>query len=158
MRSKYLLFAIIFGFAALFVVSFSIAQEGKEMNEQTLKNLSTAMHGEAFAYAKYMAFADHARKTGNGKLAELFETTAKTEYMEHFTEEAELAGLIGTDAQNLKNAIDGESYETETMYREFAQQAKQMGDLKAAERFEEIRQDEAKHREAFSSALANLKK
>lgn len=158
MRSRYLLLAIIFAVATLFVLNFSKGQEKKKMNEQTLKNLSTAMHGEAFAYAKYMAFADHARKAGNDKLADLFESTAKTEHLEHFTEEAELAGLASSDAENLNDAIKGESYETETMYREFAQQAKQIGDLQAAERFEEIRQDEAKHRDAFASALADLKK
>lgn len=158
MRSRYLLLAVIFGFAALLVFNFAKAQEKKKMNEQTLKNLSAAMHGEAFAYAKYMAYADHARKAGNNKLADLFESTAKTEHMEHFTEEAELAGLVGSDAENLKDSIKGESYETETMYREFAQQAKQAGDLQVAERFEEIRQDEAKHRDAFTSALADLKR
>lgn len=158
MRSRYLLLAVIFGFGALLVFNYAKAQEKKKMNEQTLKNLSAAMHGEAFAYAKYMAYADHARKAGNSKLADLFESTAKTEHMEHFTEEAELAGLVGSDAENLKDSIKGESYETETMYREFAQQAKQAGDLQAAERFEEIRQDEAKHRDAFTSALADLKK
>ncbi|HEU4636491.1 MAG TPA: rubrerythrin family protein [Edaphobacter sp.] len=153
-----MLFASIIGFAALFVFNFSKAQEKRKLNQQTLKDLSTAMHGEAFAYAKYMAYADHARKSGNNKVVELFESTAKTEHMEHFAEEAELAGLVGTDAENLKDSIKGESYETETMYREFAQQAKARGDVEAAKRFEEIRQDEARHRDAFSAALAELKK
>jgi rubrerythrin len=44
------------------------------------------------------------------------------------------------------------------MYREFAQQAKQAGDYEAAKRFEEIRLDEAKHRDAFNAALSELKK
>ena len=157
MRSRYML-ASIFAVVGLFALNFLSQAQEKKMNEQTLKNLSTAMHGEAFAYVKYMAYADHARKAGNDKLADLFESTAKTEHMEHFTEEAELAGLVGSDADNLKDAIKGESYETETMYREFAQQAKKVGDQQAAERFEEIRQDEAKHRDAFSAALAELKK
>ncbi len=134
------------------------AESEKKMNEQTMKNLSTAMHGEAFAYAKYLLFAEHARQNGNTKAADLFEGTAKTERFEHFSEEAQLAGLVCSDSDNLKDAIKGESYETETMYREFAQQAKQAGDHEAAKLFEEIRMDEAKHRDAFNAALSDLKK
>ena len=143
---------------AMFTITSVSAKTDKKLSDQTLQKLSTAMHGEAFAYAKYMAFAQHARKMGNMELADLLETTAKTERLEHFAEEAKLAGLVRSDSDNLKDAIKGESYETETMYREFAQQAQQAGDHEAAQRFEEIRQDEAKHRDAFLAALNNLEK
>ena len=143
---------------AMFTITSVSAKTDKKLSDQTLQKLSTAMHGEAFAYAKYMAFAQHARKMGNMELADLLETTAKTERLEHFAEEAQLAGLVRSDSDNLKDAIKGESYETETMYREFAQQAQQAGDHEAAQRFEEIRQDEAKHRGAFQAALNNLEK
>ena len=46
---------------------------------QTRDNLLTAMHGEAFAYVKYMLFADRARKNGRTDLASLFESTANQE-------------------------------------------------------------------------------
>src|ERR1700687_1659414 len=85
------------------------------LKPQTVDNLSTAMHGEAFAYAKYLLYAEHARKNGNKELAELFEKTANTELFEHFAEEADLAGLVGSDADNLKDAIHGESYEIDSM-------------------------------------------
>lgn len=134
----------------------STTDSEKTMNPQTLQNLSTAMHGEAFAYAKYMAFAEHARKTGKPDLANLLENTAKTERFEHFAEEAKLAGLVGSNFENLRDSIKGESYETETMYRRFAEQAAKAGDHAAAQRFEEIRQDEAKHRDAFMAELQNL--
>jgi rubrerythrin len=150
-------FATLIVAVTLLSVQLIIAESEKKMNEQTMKNLSTAMHGEAFAYAKYLLFAEHARKNGNTKVADLFESAAKTERFEHFSEEAELAGLVGSDSDNLKDAIKGESYETETMYREFAEQAKQAGDHQAAKRFEEIRLDEAKHRDAFNAALSDLK-
>ncbi len=153
-----LVFAALILVVTFLTVEIINAESEKKMNEQTMKNLSTAMHGEAFAYVKYLLFAEHARKNGNTKLADLFESTAKTERFEHFSEEAQLAGLVGSDSDNLKDAITGESYETETMYREFAQQAKQAGDHDAANRFEEIRLDEAKHRDAFNAALSDLKK
>jgi rubrerythrin len=124
--------------------------------QETLDNLSTAMHGEAFAYVKYLLYGEHARKSGNKELADLFEKTANTERFEHLVEEAQLAGLVGSDADNLKDAIKGESYEVENMYLEFAQKAKVAGDRAAAARFEEIRHDEMGHLDAFKTALAKL--
>jgi rubrerythrin len=126
------------------------------MNEQTRKNLLTAMHGEAFAYAKYMLFAQHARQQGQTELADLFERTAQVEHLEHFAEEAALAGLVGSDADNLQDAIQGESYEVDTMYREFAEQAEAAGEQAAADRFREVRSDEMKHRDAYKAALGAL--
>jgi len=49
------------------------------LDQKTLDDLSTAMRGEAFAYAKYLLYAEHARKSGNKELADLFEKTANTE-------------------------------------------------------------------------------
>lgn len=139
-------------------VRASNATEGGRMRAQTQENLSTAMHGEAFAFAKYMLYAEHARKTGHPELAALFEETAKTERLEHLAEEAQLAGLVGSDEENLQDAIKGESYEVETMYREFAEQASASGDQAAAERFSEIRKDEMKHLDAYKAALEKLTK
>ena len=126
------------------------------MNAKTRENLLTALHGEAFAYAKYMLFAEHARQAGQLELAQLFEQTARTELTEHFAEEAELAGIVGDDVNNLQDAIGGESYEVETMYRAFAEQARAAGDTAAADRFEEVRRDEVKHRAAFKAAIERI--
>src|ERR1700693_918092 len=126
------------------------------LNQKTLYDLSTAMHREAFAYAKYLLYAEHARKNGSKELAELFEKTANTERFEHFAEEAERGGLVGRDGDNLKEAIQGESYEIDSMYLEFAQKARVAGDAAAAARFEEIRHDEIGHRDAFKVALTKL--
>lgn len=126
------------------------------MNTQTREHLFQALHGEAFAYARYMLFADQARRNGRVALAELFERTAHTERFEHFAEEAELAELVATDDENLRAAIEGEAYEVATMYAAFAEQARQASDMAAAERFTEIRQDEAIHLAEFRQALEQL--
>lgn len=127
------------------------------MNAETREHLLTAMRGEAFAYAKYMLYAEHARRHGQPKVADLFEQTARIEHLEHFVEEAELYGLLGSMEENLRDAIAGEAYEVETMYRLFAEQATTAGDQAAADRFAEIRGDEADHRHAFEDALRQLK-
>jgi rubrerythrin len=126
------------------------------ISEQTRQNLLTALRGEAFAYAKYMLYAKRARENGHPELAALFVEAAKTQRFEHFAEEAKLLGLVGSNAENLRGAIKGESYEVDTMYREFAAQAQAAGDREAAERFSEIRQDEMKHRDAYQAALDKL--
>jgi len=123
---------------------------------RTRKNLLDAMHGEAFAFAKYKTFAQHARKTGNGELADLFDKTADQEYFEHFTELAELLHLTGTDEQDIVDAIAGETFEVDSFYKQFAEEARQDGDEAAAHRFEEIRHDETYHQLAFQEALIKL--
>jgi rubrerythrin len=126
------------------------------MNEQTRANLLTAMQGEAFAYAKYLLFAEQARQSGHAEVAALFARTAAVERLEHFAEEAELAGFGGSEAENLRQAMSGEAYEDDTMYREFAEQAEAAGEPAAAERFREIQSDEAGHLAAFQAVLAKI--
>jgi rubrerythrin len=155
MKKKIYLVAVVA--AALFFVAGRItARSSATFTPKTQENLATAMHGEAFAFAKYMLFAKHAEENGNKELAKTFRTAAHIERFQHFAEEAELAGLVGTDADNLRDAIKGESYEVETMYREFAEQASAAGDKAAGDRFEEIRHDEAGHRAVFKGALNSI--
>ena len=126
------------------------------MKTQTKNNLLNALHAEAFAYVKYMLFAERARKNGRSDLADLFESTAKVERFEHFAEEAALAGLVNSDEENLQDAITGESFEVDIMYGDFTQQARNMGDQDVADRFGEIRRDERGHRDLFKAAAAHL--
>jgi len=142
--------------ALLFAAGRMTAGGSGTLIQKTQENLSIAMHGEAFAHAKYLLYAQQAQRDGNPELASLFTKTANTERLEHLAEEAQLAGLARSDAENLRDAIKGESYEVDTMYREFAEQAKAAGDEAAAQRFEEIRHDEMGHRDAFKAALASL--
>ena len=115
-----------------------------------------AMRGEAFAFAKYKLFAKHARNNGDNELADIFDKTADQEYMEHFVEQADLVQLVGTDEQDVTNAIAGESFEVDTLYKQFAEEAREDGDEQVAHRFEEIRRDEAFHHLAFHEALIKI--
>ena len=71
-----------------FMIGSATTGEGVSLKKATTDNLSTAMHGEAFAYAKYLLYAEHARQSGATELANLFESSAKAERFEHFAEEA----------------------------------------------------------------------
>jgi rubrerythrin len=121
----------------------------------TLANLRTAMQGEAFAYAKYMRYADQARRDGNAAVAQLFTNTANVELNEHFASLATLAGLVSPDTNaNLTEAINGEQHEADVMYPDYARQADQAGNPQAASLFREIAGDEKAHQQAFEKAWA----
>ncbi|MFD5496021.1 ferritin family protein [Streptomyces sp. NPDC001812] len=126
---------------------------GRALQARTIADLTTTMQGEAYAHAAYSLFAAEADRQGLPAVAHLFRTTAQTELNEHLHEAATLLGMVGSDAANLRQAIDGETYEHEIMYRRFADQAQQDGDLKAAELFRELAADEGRHRDAFRTAL-----
>jgi len=133
----------------------------KNLAEHTIsarsrKNLIEAMRGEAFAFAKYKLFAKQARNNGDNELADIFDKTADQEYLEHFVEQADLLQLVGTDEQDVTNAIAGESFEVDTLYKQFAEEAREDGDEQVAHRFEEIRRDEAFHQLAFHEALIKI--
>jgi rubrerythrin len=120
----------------------------------TLANLRTAMQGEAFAYTKYMRYADQARRDGNPAVAQLFTNTANVELNEHFATLATLVGLVATDTNaNLQDAINGEQHEADVMYPDYARQADQVGNPQAANLFREIAGDEKTHQQIFQAAL-----
>ena len=86
-------------------------QEGK-----TLNNLMAAFAGESQANRKYLAYAKKAEAEGKHNVAKLFRVTADAETI-HAFKEFELAGKLGSTSENLKDAIDGETYEFKEMYR-----------------------------------------
>ena len=131
---------------------------GAQLQQSTQKDLMTAMQGEAFAYAKYTAFAEEARAQGYPKIAALFENTANVELKSHFATHAHQYGLVRSTAANLQNAVDGENYETTKMYPEMAARARSAGDPHIAAIFTAIGKDEATHRNQFQAALATLRK
>ena len=126
------------------------------MDAQTYENVFTALQGEALAHARYLVFAAAARKRGEVRLASMFDGIAAVELQEHFAELAELAELVGTDADNIRTAILDENREVEVTYPLFAEQARAAGELEVAERFEEIAEDEREHEKTLEEALELL--
>jgi len=126
------------------------------MDAQTHENVAAAMQREAYAHARYLLFAATARKRGETRLASMFEGIAAVELHEHFAELAELAGVVGTDADNLRDAIQDENFEVEWKYPQFADQARAAGEIEVAERFAEMAEDEREHEKTLEGALESL--
>jgi len=79
------------------------------------KHLKEAFSGESQANQKYLAFAKKAEREGFSNVAKLFRTTAEAERI-HAVGHLSALDAIGSTADNLKSAIDGETYEYTEMY------------------------------------------
>ena len=129
----------------------------------TMVNLLKAFAGESQARNKYEYFAKTARKEGYRDIAEHFERAANNEKT-HAKLELALANRMtknsdeswGSTAQNLQEAIDGESYENVTMYPDFAVIAKEEGYKEAANLFKGIGKIEVEHENMFKMLLERL--
>ncbi len=120
--------------------------------DSTRANALSAMHGEALAHAKYLAYATQAQQAGRAQAAQEFTSASQTELSDHFAREADLIGLGGDIAANLRDAISDETNDA-TMYRGFAKQANADHDTAAAALFTVLGDDEATHARDFTTAL-----
>ena len=123
---------------------------------RTEANLQAAFAGESQARNKYTYFASKARKEGYVQIARLFEETADNE-KEHAKIWFKLLNGIGSTAENLLAAAEGENYEWTDMYDQFAREAREEGFEDIAKLFEGVGAIEKEHEERYRKLLANLK-
>jgi rubrerythrin len=122
---------------------------------KTEKNLWEAFAGESQARNKYTYFASKAKKDGYVQIAKIFEETAANE-KEHAEIWFKLLQGIGTTAENLKAAAEGENYEWTDMYDQMAKDAREEGFDHIAFLFEEVGKIEKEHEERYRKLLANV--
>ena len=133
---------------------------------RTEQNLLKAFAGESQARTRYTYFSSAAKKEGYEQIAALFLETAENE-KEHakvFFKHLEggmveitamyPAGRIGTTAENLLAAAEGELEEWGTLYPDFAAIADEEGFPKVAESFREIAEVEQHHEARYRKLLA----
>ena len=124
---------------------------------KTYKNLQTAFSGEAQAFTKYMFYASKARKDGYEQMGAIFEETAENE-----KEHAKIWFKILHDeavpetTDNLEDAIAGENYETNEMYKKFAKVAREEGFEEIAQKFEGVGGIEKEHEARYKKLLKNI--
>lgn len=123
---------------------------------KTEANLQAAFAGESQARNKYSWFASKARKDGFEQIARIFEETANNE-KEHAKIWFKLLGGIGSTAENLQHAAEGENYEWTDMYDGFAKTAHEEGFGDIAELFEGVAKIEKEHEERYLALLDNVK-
>ena len=135
---------------------------------RTELNLLKAFAGESQARNRYTYFASVARKAGFEQIAAIFLETADNEkehakvffkYLEGGDTEitaAYPAGRIGTTAENLLAAAEGENMEWSTLYPDFAKVAEEEGFLDVAESFRQIAEVESYHENRYRKLLDNV--
>lgn len=135
---------------------------------RTEQNLLKAFAGESQARNRYTFFASQAKKEGFEQISGLFLETAENErehakvFFKHLEGgDAEItatypAGRIGSTAENLLAAAEGEKLEWSTLYPDFAQVAEKEGFAEVATSFKEIADVEVHHETRYRKLLANV--
>jgi rubrerythrin len=118
----------------------------------TQENLKAAFAGESQANQKYRAFAKKAEHDGFPNIAKLFSTAAEAERIHAEGYFGALDG-IGTTVENIKAAIDGETYEYTEMYPPMLEQAEK-DNHKAKRMFKYAVGAEDVHAQLYKLALA----
>jgi rubrerythrin len=121
----------------------------------TSENMKEAFAGESQANQKYRTFAKKAEKDGFPNVARLFRTAAEAERIHAEGHLAAMEG-VGSTAENLQAAINGETYEYKEMYPPMVEQAK--ADAHVAQKMFGYALDaEAVHAELYTLALEAVK-
>lgn len=139
-----------------------------EANVTNIENMQAAFKGETTASAKYAAYSKKAETEGHHQIALLFLAASKSEKIHANNHKAviEDAGqktpaitpefTVKTTAENLKDAIAGESYEISTMYPEFLKNANTAGNQLSLMSLNYAYKTEQKHKPLYEKALAAL--
>ncbi len=133
---------------------------------KSFEHLKEAFAGESQANRRYLYFARQADVEGHPDVAGLFRDTAEGEtghahgHLDFLKEVGDpVTGVpIGTTSQNLKSAVEGETYEYTQMYPSFAKTAREEGFEELSEWFETLARAEKSHAGRFSKGLESLGK
>lgn len=124
---------------------------------KTYKNLQKAYEGELKASTRYHIYGEKARDDGFEQIGDIFMETSHNE-----KEHAEIwlkllnGGKIPSTLENLKEAAKGENYEWTTMYKQFADTAREEGFNKIADLFEGVARIENNHDGRFETLAWNI--
>jgi rubrerythrin len=122
---------------------------------KTEKNLQEAFAGESQANRKYLAFAKKAEQEGYPQVARLFRAVAEAETVHALNHLKEL-GEIRSTKENLEAAINGETYEFQSMYPPMIADAETEGNEGAKRSFHFANEVEKIHAELYRKTLETL--
>ncbi len=131
---------------------------------KTHENLKEAFAGESQANRRYLYFAQKADVEGYPEVASLFRSVAEGETghaFGHFDFLAEAGdpvteAPVGSTEDNLRSAIEGETYEYTEMYPGFARTARDEGFDEIGEWLETLARAEKSHAGRFTQGLESL--
>ena len=121
---------------------------------KTEKNLADAFAGESQANRRYLAFAQRAEDEFMHGVAKLFRAVAKAETV-HAIKHLRVAGGVKDTAENLKEALAGETHEFKTMYPQMIADAQAEAQKSAEISFQYANDVEKGHAALYKKALEN---
>ncbi|KKM99662.1 hypothetical protein LCGC14_1145620 [marine sediment metagenome] len=142
--------------------------EKQDPQKATIKNMHDAYKGETTAHFKYAAYSKKADEEGHPEIALLFKAASGAELIHANNHKVVLARMgesipeitpeftVNSTSENLKEAIEGESYEFNTMYPNFIKDANAAGNYMAQISLTYAYKVEKKHRDFYIEALAAL--
>ena len=122
---------------------------------KTDENLHEAFAGESQANRKYLAFANKAEKEGFIQAAKLFRAAAAAETVHAHAHLRAMKG-VGATAENLRDAIAGETHEFKNMYPKMIAEAEAEGHKAALRSFQYANEVEKVHAALYQKALETL--
>jgi len=133
-------------------------------DSRTHENLKEAFAGESQANRRYLYFAQKADVEGYPDVSALFRSVAEGETghaFGHFDYLAEVGDPVtgvpvGPTEDNLRSAIEGETYEYTEMYPGFSKTARDEGFVQVAEWFETLARAEKSHAGRFTTGLSSV--
>jgi rubrerythrin len=125
------------------------------MSDKVMQNLMEAFAGESQASRKYWAYAKKAEAEGRKNAAKLFRAASEAETL-HAQWHLKAAGKLLSTAENLQDAVNGETYEFETMYPEFIKNAEAEGNKEAIKTYTYAMEAEKVHAKLYKEALENI--
>ncbi len=123
--------------------------------QKTLQNLMEAFAGESQANRKYLSYSKKAAADGKVNAAKLFKAASDAETL-HALKHFEVAGKIASTADNLQDAVYGETHEYQEMYPDFLKVAEAEGNKAAINSFTLAMKAEEVHARLYKEALENL--
>ena len=122
---------------------------------KTEQNLHTALSGESQAYLRYKLFEAKAKQDGFVEISQIFCETAQNE-KEHAEIWFKYLGGWHNTEKNLEAAAGGEQFEWETMYAQFAEEARGEGFDELAALFDRVASIEKQHEERYEKYRQKL--
>lgn len=124
--------------------------------DKTSENLKGAFAGESQANRRYLAFAHKAEEEGFPQVAKLFKAAAEAETV-HALNHIMVMGVTKSTAENLEDAVAGETFEYKHMYPDYLKTAKKEKKTQAVWSFNVAEQVERVHAFLFKKAIKALK-
>jgi len=133
-----------------------------------IKDMHDAYKGETTAHFKYAAYSKKAAEEGHPEIALLFKAASGAELIHANNHKVVLVRMgevipeitpqfsVKSTIENLKESIEGESYEFNKMYPEFIKNANDAGNYMAQISLTYAYRVEKKHRDFYIDALAKL--